>query len=113
MRDFELIRKLQIEFEQRDAKAETVIAPQGYSNEEIRYNIELLIGAGFVSVEDRGGGGANIPKQLTWTGHEFLDTMKADGQWEKVKTFINEKSISLTFDSIKVAAATLVKSALT
>jgi len=111
-RDFELVRLILLEFEARDAKGQNPIAPEGYSNEEIRYHVEILVEAGFVGADDISRLGITRPTQLTWQGHEFLDSIRDSSQWGKIKTILTEKSLSLTFDSIKTAAAVLVKGAL-
>jgi Hypothetical protein (DUF2513). len=38
---------------------------------------------------------------LTWQGHELLDTIRSKAVWERIKTTAKEKSIELTFDSVK------------
>lgn len=54
------------------------------SSDELAYNFSLLVEAGFVE----GGAGAVLPiivRRLTWHGHEFLDSIKDAGIWEKTK----------------------------
>lgn len=38
---------------------------------------------------------------LTWKGHEFLDSIRSKPVWERIKTISMEKGVELTFDSIK------------
>ena len=45
-----------------------------------------------------------IAFNLTWDGHEFLDAIRNEGTWNKIKAFVKEKSASLSFDVIKAVA---------
>jgi hypothetical protein len=40
---------------------------------------------------------------LTWKGHEFLDTVRSDTAWNRIKARLAEKSIDLSFDAIVAA----------
>lgn len=54
------------------------------SSDELVYNFSLLVEAGFVD----GEACAVLPiivRRLTWSGHEFLDSIKDAGIWEKTK----------------------------
>ncbi len=63
----------------------------------------LLWKGGFVSAIDitSYGGEAIISPELTWQGHELLDTIRSKAVWERIKTTAKEKGIELTFDSVK------------
>lgn len=39
--------------------------------------------------------------ELTWAGHDLLDTLRSKPVWEKIKTTASEKGIELTFDAVK------------
>lgn len=47
---------------------------------------------------------------LTWQGYEFLDKIRNDGVWNKVKSTIKAKGIDLSFDLIKTVSTTAIKS---
>lgn len=38
--------------------------------------------------------------QLTWQGHELLDTIRSKPVWEKIKSIAQEKGLDLTFDTV-------------
>ena len=62
-----------------------------YSREDIAYTLYLLDEAGYIDshiVEADGGILHIIVYRLTYTGHEFLDTIKSDNVWQKIKTAI-------------------------
>ena len=86
---------------------------------EISYHMELLFEAGLVDGEMSKTIGPGpygfFATRLTWTGHEFLDTIRSSTVWEKTKKSIVSKGLSLTFDLIKSVATdvagSIVKSA--
>lgn len=49
---------------------------------------------------------------LTWKGHEFLDSIREVSTWSKVKKVLNEKSVALSYESIKAAVVFVIKDAL-
>jgi hypothetical protein len=53
----------------------------GYSLEEVAHCLMLLDDAGFINASANG----LIVRRLTWDGFEFLDNIKSDSVWEKVK----------------------------
>lgn len=46
--------------------------------------------------------------ELSWAGHDLLDTLRSKPVWERIKTTAKEKGPELTFDAVKA----LVKVAL-
>lgn len=84
---------------------------------EISYHMGLLIDAGLVRGQLVKTLGPEIKdffaEQLTWEGHEFLDSIRSETVWNKTKKIFSEQGLSMTFDLIKdaakqVAAAILV-----
>ena len=53
----------------------------GYSLEEVAHCLMLVDDAGFINASANG----LIVRRLTWDGFEFLDNIKSDSVWEKVK----------------------------
>lgn len=41
-------------------------------------------------------------------GHEFLDNIRSDTNWNKIKTLIKSKGGELTFETIKAAASYMI-----
>lgn len=63
----------------------------------------LLRDAGFIKgirVDALGGPGLMCP-ELTWEGHELLDTIRSKTVWTRVKTLAQDKGLELTFDAVK------------
>jgi hypothetical protein len=76
---------------------------------EISYNMELLIEAGLVegSMSKAIGPGTHnfLARRLTWSGHEFLDSIRSDAVWKKTKSSFISNGISMTFDLVKSVAS--------
>lgn len=112
-RDFDLVREILLAFEQRNAAGTDAIAPTGYSNEEIKYHVDILVDAGFIKSIPFGPiEGEKRATQLTWEGHEFLDSIRDKNQWNAIKEKIKENSVAITFESIKTVASILITKAL-
>ena len=83
---------------------------------EASYHAKLLYDAGSVNgifSQTLGNGPIHFTlRELTWEGHEFLDSIRNKNLWEKVKSTLSEKGGAMTFELIKTAAASLVKSSL-
>lgn len=39
--------------------------------------------------------------ELTWRGHDLLNSLRSKAVWERIKTTAKEKSLDLTFDTVK------------
>lgn len=63
----------------------------------------LLWKAGFIEAIDAStlAGPAILSPELTWQGHELLDTLRSKPVWERIKSTAKEKSLELTFDVVK------------
>ncbi len=83
-RDFELVRKLLMFFEeQRSAKHVEMPPIEGYDEGTIKYHLVLLHEAGLLQCEPIRSTTSDrviyvIPFDLTWDGHEFLDKVRND-----------------------------------
>ena len=51
-------------------------------------------------------------KGLTWQGHEFIDAIKNETVWNKVKGEAGKRGVDLSFETIKAIATGVVKSLL-
>lgn len=70
------------------------------------YHMWLLIDAGLVkgSCLDTGHGKVCRLRCLTWEGCEFLDNIRKDATWEKIKETAQQKGLELTFESVGAIA---------
>lgn len=58
-----------------------------FSNEDILYSVERLLEAGYIDAIDASSmdGSSYLVKNITWSGHQFLDNIRDDGIWKKTK----------------------------
>lgn len=49
---------------------------------------------------------------LTWSGHDYLDKIRDDNLWGKVKHKAKDLAVPLTIDVIKEIASAFIKKAL-
>jgi len=63
----------------------------------------LLWKANYLTGIDAGtiGGPAVMSPDLTWEGHDLLDTLRSKPVWERIKSTAKDKGIELTFDAVK------------
>lgn len=102
----DLVRSLLLALEDGPALAGGAPKIDGYDAVTIAYHLLLMGEAGLMLVKDtttRDGIGA-MPIRLTWAGHEFLESVRDEGQWRTVKTQ-TEKAGGLVFDVLKAVAS--------
>lgn len=106
-RDWDVIREVLIEVE---ALSEQERNSFGYGlgdecgGDPVKKEHALLLWkAGFVEAIDAGtmAGPAIMSPELTWQGHDLLDTLRSKAVWERIKTTARETGIELTFDAVK------------
>ena len=104
-RDFELIRKLLLEVE-----GETVNFGS-FTHDQMFYHKALLIESGLAdgpSPDYDSGGGSEIPdrvviRKLTSEGHDFVDAVRDEGRWMKIKEWIRTSGKIMTPETLKHA----------
>jgi len=115
-RDWDVIRKVLIEVEElgtaeRDRK--TYDTCSGDREEKSKAEHALLLWeARFLSGIDVStiSDGALMSPELTWAGHDLLQTMRSATVWEKIKATAKIKGIELTFDAVKVLSKVALES---
>lgn len=112
-RDWELIRKILVATESLESHSQQIDESNfpSYDKEIVWHHIYLLEQAGLVKAFCSKGMGE--PRscrafELTWEGHEFLDKIRSQDMWSQINRLAREKGLSLSFEVIKTAAATLV-----
>ena len=103
-RDWDVIREVLIEVEGlSDDSRDQFTYSEGESDAAKVAHVLLLWKAGFLEGLDAGGldGAALLSPELTWQGHDLLDTLRSKAVWERIKTTAKEKGIELTFDTVK------------
>ena len=96
-RDMSLIRKVLMCVE----NDESYLDIDGYDRDYLKYHALILIEAGLLDGEVRNylANTSTIPSQvditrLTWNGHEFLDNIRSEEVWAKIKSEFKDASVS-------------------
>jgi Hypothetical protein (DUF2513) len=117
-RDWDTIREILTKLEE-SSDTNDILQLESFPSEraaEISYNMELLFEAGLVDGQMSKTIGPGpygfFANRLTWSGHEFLDTIRSNSVWEKTKKSIVSKGLSMTFDLIKSVATDVASSLL-
>ena len=111
-RDMVLVLKILRSVEAREDAGDVapVAVEGGYTDEQIGFHVKLLVNAGRLEGEDRGGDGDRgyscyYPRCLTNEGYDFLGvankTAKDDKHWNKFKAVIAEQGLSVSVDVLK------------
>lgn len=110
-RDMEIARKLLLLIEEQDDDSKELIIPQDIDRKVAVYHLNLLDQAGFTDSTIRYADNSPmwIYSSITWDGHEFLDAVKNETIWNKIKTNVAEKGGSIPFDVLKLLAVDYAK----
>jgi Hypothetical protein (DUF2513) len=100
-RDMDLIRKIMLVIEEHpSAYAPDKIVVDGYSEEQVGFHIYQLLQSGLIEGIETTNSGSSGPEAiatcLTPAGYDFIDAIRSDTVWSKVKSYIKEKGISAT-----------------
>ncbi|MCH4244290.1 DUF2513 domain-containing protein [Acinetobacter gerneri] len=108
-RDWDVIRAVLIAIE--DDNYDEYLE-ESENDEAIIKNTVLLIQAEFIDGKVLASLDENADvyvNDLTWKGHELLDTIRSKPVWEKIKSTAVEKGIELTFDTVKALGAKVIE----
>ena len=112
-RDWEIIRRILLKTEELGPGNSLRSSDFEYEPEITAYHVKLLKEAGLLEAfigEFLGGGPPHFDLfSLTWSGHEFLDSIRDDNIWQETKFKVLDKSGSMTFEVIKSVAIELAK----
>ena len=105
-RDWDVVRQVLIEVEDLDPleRNRKIFSASEEGGECVKAEHALLLwDAGFLKGIDAStlSGRAVLSPDLTWEGHDLLETMRSQAVWERIKTVAKDKGIELTFDAVK------------
>lgn len=106
-RDWDLIREVLIEVEGLDAhndRKDYAIKHGTRRDTDAKAEQALLLyKAGFIDGSDLTtmDGPAIAARELTWEGHDLLQTMQSKPVWDRIKNIAQDKGLELTFDTVK------------
>jgi hypothetical protein len=115
-RDMELARQILQRIEEcPDPSGQGIdLAFPDHTNGEVSYNVKLLAQARLIDAVDmtNAQGLFWMPQSLTYEGHEFLDAIRNDKVWGKVKEQAREHGGKLSFEVMKALAIQVAKTLL-
>lgn len=117
-RNMDLIRKILLDLEQRKEKDFVgYYNLEGYSRDEVEYHLELMMEKGLLTGNFVYADGSMLfsALKISWEGHDFLDSIKNDTVWNKVKESLKNKGLELgqvSFDILKEYAKLKIKETL-
>ena len=112
-RDMDLVRLILLEIEDKySSTAIYDLAIDGYDTEMVAYHCKILYEAGLISDYKAQYADNEIyvfgVGSLTWNGNDFLEKIRDDSQWKKVKETITKKGLPLVIDTIKSVSNALI-----
>lgn len=125
-RDLELVRDILIVIEEQeyDCTANDIsrsLSDKGndtlHRSSSLKHHLEIMTQADLIDCEIRqffgGNWTTNGPVKITWNGHEYLNSVRDNGIWEKVKKKIgSDKLQSVPLKVIQSVAITIIKDSL-
>lgn len=111
-KDMELIKEILLAVEDANTFTENLkVDIEGYNEKQINYHVMLLGEAGLIKTTYYSADDIPYwyPVRLTWEGHEFLDAIKNDNVWAKLKEKVKEKGSDIPFDVLKELAMQLTR----
>ena len=107
-RDMDLIRKMLLIIEANCVPG--ILSPiplDGYTEDQIDYHFDLLQEIGFIEGTYYIGGKSKDYLgnfRMTWAGHDFLDAVRNDSVWARVKGKLAQVGGDAPLDVIKAVA---------
>ena len=96
-RDMDLVRKLLFLIEEQNDTFSELKLPQDIDKTIAIYHLNLMEQAGLTenNIKYVSDGPYWVYSQLTWEGHDFLDSIKNDTIWDKTKESIKSKGLEI------------------
>ena len=113
-RNWDIIRKILLEIEALPTEDSVFSSSELHDvdRETAAYHMRLLLEAQLIVGGCRNAVGPPFchASRLTWEGHEFLDKIKNETLWRKIKETARTKGVDLSFTVIKDVAKALITS---
>ena len=106
----ELIRKILITLEYSNQTQGWIpLKFDWYSDDEISYHVKILAEQGIIAATDCSNlnNFAWQAKGMMWDGHDYIDAIRDEGRWQKVKEWIKSTGKILTMETLKIAVKEL------
>ena len=104
-RDIEIYRQILLDLEACNTSHADVRSLANVDDDTTAYHIRLLYEAGLIHAIDMSSNDGDTwsATSLTHSGHDFLDTMKAETLWNKTKSMALQKFGTLSLEALKAA----------
>ncbi|WP_051882328.1 DUF2513 domain-containing protein [Parvularcula oceani] len=122
-RNMDLVRQLLLAIEAQGPIARGMPNIDGYARDEIDHHLTLLRQAGFLPQIERPRQSelpvrglarrVSDPVELTWKGHDFLDTIHDEGVWSSTKEAVGKVGGTAALETWKAAATAVSTAAVT
>lgn len=115
-RDMELVRLILLKIEEQyRSTAIYNLKITDYDRETVAYHCKILNEAGLISDYDAQYADNElwsfVVGSLTWDGNDFLDKIRDNSQWKKIKDTITQKGLPLVIETIKTISTAIVTAA--
>lgn len=112
-RNKELIRKILFKIEDAvDNVVKTNLKIEGYTKEQVAYHCYILYEGGYIHACNVQYGSNEVYSfsvgRLTWEDYEFLDKIREDSIWNKIKDTITENGLLFVFDIAKSVSTKII-----
>ena len=112
-RDMDLVREILMETEAlpSDNYGGSVLVVEGVDGATLDAHIRLMDEAGLLNADYMSGtpGSTAYVKSLTWEGHDFLDAIRDDSIWMKVKSRVADTVGTASFEILMALALAMAK----
>lgn len=95
--------------------ADVKASMKSYSKSSVLYTTQKLSEAGYIkiiTIEGDDLADDMLYNEITFAGHQYLDSIRSDSIWNEVKKKFTDNSLSFTFELIKSVAITFAASRL-
>ena len=111
----DLIRKIMLRVEEEYVSTAIFnLKVDGYTMEQVSAHCKMMYEAGLISDYKAQYAGNSLYSfgisNLTWEGYEYLDKIRDDSIWKKVKDVAKDKGLPLAIDTIKQIASVIISS---
>lgn len=107
-RDMDLIRLILLEIEKAEENEVENMNIDGYSKEDIVFNAKLLKQNNMIENFEEDVLENYYIGSLTWGESDYLDSIRDNSKWKRIKSVIKEKALPFTFDIVKSVATTII-----
>lgn len=119
-RDMELIRQLLLDLEAASGALDGRHAVDGYTQGEVAYHLALLIKSGLAEGPPPSsvlGNSTQVPDfvlalRLSPAGHDFIDTLRDETVWKKVREKTAKVGSTVALDIVKALGQAVIRQAL-